>query len=235
MSLSSFRTCCANMLLLLCLFGCATTGSTQYKTNLKPYTINGKTYYPMATADNYSETGVASWYGPKFHGKKTASGEKYNQNAMTAAHKTLPFGTRVRVTNLGNGKSADVVINDRGPFIDGRIIDLSRAAAKKMDMMGSGTARVKIKSLGVSGNLCNDTKVVTGSGENYYVQVGAFSSRNNADALANKLKQAGYQAHVKTGKNGNYVVQTGAYSTKTKAERARDILKGDFSGAFVVW
>jgi rare lipoprotein A len=132
-------------LAVLSLVGCATTGGTQYKTNLKPYTIAGKTYYPWADAKNYSETGVASWYGPKFHGRKTASGEKYNQNAMTAAHKTLPFGTKVRVKNVKNDKSVIVRINDRGPFAKGRIIDVSRAAAKKLDMINSGTAKVNIK------------------------------------------------------------------------------------------
>lgn len=222
-------------LAVLSLVGCATTGGTRYKTNLKPYTIAGKTYYPLANAKNYSETGVASWYGPKFHGKKTASGERYNQNAMTAAHKTLPFGTRLRVTNLDNNKKVTVVINDRGPFVDNRVIDLSRAAAKKLDMINTGTARVKLQSLDSSGksNAVN-VKSVASSGGKYYVQVGAFSSRANADSVANKLKQSGYQAIIKSGKNGNYVVQTGGYSSRGKAESVRDALKNNFAGAFVV-
>lgn len=116
-----------------------------YKTSTKPYTISGNTYYPMKDAKGFSETGIASWYGPKFHGRKTASGEKYNQNAMTAAHKTLPFGTKVRVKNVKNDKSVIVRINDRGPFAKGRVIDVSRAAAKKLDMINSGTAKVNIK------------------------------------------------------------------------------------------
>jgi rare lipoprotein A len=99
----------------------------------------------MKDAKGFSETGIASWYGPKFHGRKTASGEKYNQNAMTAAHKTLPFGTKVRVKNVKNDKSVIVRINDRGPFAKGRVIDVSRAAAKKLDMINSGTAKVNIK------------------------------------------------------------------------------------------
>ena len=122
--------------------GCAS--DVVYKNNTRAYTVAGTTYYPLKTAKGYSETGVASWYGKKFHGRKTASGERYNQNKMTAAHKTLPFGTRVRVKNLENGKSASVVINDRGPFTKGRVIDVSRAAARKLDMVNSGTARVRI-------------------------------------------------------------------------------------------
>lgn len=93
----------------------------------------------------YVEEGQASWYGKKFHGRKTASGEKFNMHALTAAHKTLPFGTRVKVTNLDNSKSVVVKINDRGPFTKGRIIDLSYAAAKKVGMIESGVARVRIK------------------------------------------------------------------------------------------
>ena len=92
----------------------------------------------------YRETGVASWYGKPFHGRKTASGERYNMNKMTAAHRTLPFGVVVKVTNLDNGRSIKVRITDRGPFVKGRIIDLSRAAARKLDMIGTGTVRVRI-------------------------------------------------------------------------------------------
>jgi peptidoglycan lytic transglycosylase len=91
------------------------------------------------------EYGKASWYGKKFHGRKTASGERYNMYQLTAAHKTLPFGTKVKVTNMDNGKSVVVRINDRGPFVKGRIIDLSRAAAKKVDMINAGVAFVKVE------------------------------------------------------------------------------------------
>ena len=132
------------LVVLVALVGCG-GGVKTYKTNTKPYTVAGNTYYPIKSAKGFSETGVASWYGKKFHGRKTASGERYNQNKMTAAHKTLPFGTRVRVKNRDNGKNVVVVINDRGPFAKGRIIDVSRAAAKKLDMIGAGTAKVSIK------------------------------------------------------------------------------------------
>lgn len=128
---------------MLIVAGCAS--DVVYKNNTRSYTVAGKTYQPLKSADGYYETGIASWYGKKFHGRKTASGERYNQNKMTAAHKTLPFGTRLLVKNLENGKRVSVVINDRGPFSKGRIIDVSRAAAKKLDMINSGTARVQIR------------------------------------------------------------------------------------------
>ena len=95
-----------------------------------------------------SEAGVASYYAHKYHGRKTASGERFDMNDMTAAHKTLPFGTRVRVTNVSNGKSVTVRINDRGPFVKGRVIDLSLAAAKKLDMVNAGLAQVRLRSAG---------------------------------------------------------------------------------------
>ena len=219
------------------LSGCMTdTGTyTSYKVNTKPYTINGKTYYPMASADGFSETGEASWYGPGFHGKKTASGERYNQNAFTAAHKTLPFGTRLKVTNLDNGLSTTVVVNDRGPFKKGRIIDLSNAAAKKLKMVGTGTARVRIKSIG-STNVVSDnvsTKTTVSSSGKYYVQIGAYSSRDNANAASKKLSNQGYNTRITSGSGGTYAVQAGPYSSRSKAESARDTLRKTYSGAFI--
>lgn len=112
----------------------------------KPYTVMGQTYYPKETY-NYVETGISSWYGPGFHGEKTASGETYNQNELTAAHRTLQIPSLVRVTNLGNGRSVVVRVNDRGPFAKGRIIDVSGKAAKLLGMVGAGTARVKLELL----------------------------------------------------------------------------------------
>ena len=113
--------------------------------NKNPYTVLGKTYALLPVADGYSEVGIGSWYGKKFHGRKTANGETYNMYAMTAAHKTLPIPSYVRVTNLDNNRSAIVRINDRGPFHGGRIIDLSYAAAKKLGYAGAGTTQVKVE------------------------------------------------------------------------------------------
>ncbi len=111
------------------------------------YKVRGKHYKVFKSSDNFQQTGNASWYGPGFHGKKTANGERYNMYAMTAAHKTLPLGTKVQVTNLSNGKKIIVRINDRGPFHGGRIIDLSKTAAKKLDIIKSGFAKVHIKTV----------------------------------------------------------------------------------------
>lgn len=116
-----------------------------YKAN--PYTVLGKTYYPLGDSRNYRATGTASWYGTKFHGQPTANGEKYDLYGMSAAHKTLPLPSYVRVTNLENGKSVVLRVNDRGPFYSDRIIDLSFAAAKKLGYAEVGTARVKVEGI----------------------------------------------------------------------------------------
>lgn len=112
----------------------------------KPYTVNGTVYRPSETY-NYVETGISSWYGPGFHGKKTASGETYHQGELTAAHRTLQMPSLVRVTNLDNGRSVIVRVNDRGPFAKGRIIDVSQRAAELLGMIGTGTAKVKVEML----------------------------------------------------------------------------------------
>ncbi len=111
------------------------------------YKVRGKQYKVFKSGANFQQTGDASWYGPGFHGRKTASGEIYNMYAMTAAHKTLPLGTRVQVTNLSNGKKIIVKINDRGPFHSARIIDLSKKAAQQLDIIKSGFAKVHIKTI----------------------------------------------------------------------------------------
>ncbi|MEZ5939189.1 MAG: septal ring lytic transglycosylase RlpA family protein [Hyphomonadaceae bacterium] len=112
-----------------------------------PYQIQGKWFVP-AYEPEYNEVGIASWYGPNFHGKKTAVGEVYDQHALTAAHPTLPIPSTVRVTNLENGRSVLVRVNDRGPYVDDRLIDLSRGAAEALDMVAKGTARVRVEYAG---------------------------------------------------------------------------------------
>lgn len=113
----------------------------------RAYTVAGRTYRPQRN-DRYDETGIASWYGPNFHGRPTANGEVFDQNAMTAAHTTLPIPSIVEVTNLENGRSVIVRVNDRGPFVDDRLIDMSRAAATELDFIGTGLARVRVRYLG---------------------------------------------------------------------------------------
>lgn len=111
----------------------------------KPYKIKGKWYYPKVEEDSFTEVGVASWYGPGFHGKKTANGEKYNQNLLTAAHRTLPLPTYVKVTNLDNNRQITVRVNDRGPFAKNRVIDLSKKAAEVLGFKNKGTTKVKVQ------------------------------------------------------------------------------------------
>jgi rare lipoprotein A (peptidoglycan hydrolase) len=113
----------------------------------KPYKVNGIAYVPHEDPD-YDVVGVASWYGGRFHGRRTASGQIFNMHAHTAAHKTLPLGTRVKVTNLANGRSVVLTINDRGPFAKGRIIDVSQHAAQQLDFKHRGTARVRVQVIG---------------------------------------------------------------------------------------
>ncbi|MCF7984756.1 MAG: septal ring lytic transglycosylase RlpA family protein [Thiohalocapsa sp.] len=115
--------------------------------NMESYVVFGQRYYPKPTSRDHVERGIASWYGPKFHGRKTSSGEIYDMHQMTAAHKTLPLPTYARVTNLENGRSAVVRINDRGPFVGDRVIDLSLAAAEKLDVVKNGTAEVEVVSI----------------------------------------------------------------------------------------
>ena len=136
----------------------------------KPYQINGKYYYP-AVDYSYSKTGVASWYGKKFHGKRTANGEIFNMNAVSAAHKTLPMPSIVQITNLENGRSMKVRVNDRGPFVNGRIIDLSRRGAQLLGFEKKGTAMVRVSIVAEeSQTLAMQTQNKNESGESNYIK-----------------------------------------------------------------
>ncbi|MFQ5665469.1 MAG: septal ring lytic transglycosylase RlpA family protein [Candidatus Binatia bacterium] len=158
------------------------------------------------------QVGVASWYGPGFHGNRTSSGEVYNQYDLTAAHPTLPLGTRVAVTNLQNGRVVNVRINDRGPFVKGRTIDLSYAAARSLGMIGPGTIPVRIEVLG-SGRARLPSAA-------YTVQVGAFSDRNNAMRLKGALAKRFDNVYVTTldGQAGRYYrVRLGRFARREQA------------------
>jgi rare lipoprotein A len=154
------------------------------------YTVLGKRYAVLDSADGYVERGVASWYGPTFHGELTSMGESYDMYAMTAAHKTLPLPAYARVTNLSNGRSVVVRINDRGPFAKNRIIDLSYTAAAKLDMLRAGTALVEVRTLQPGGDdslrRTDQTPPPT-----LYVQAGAFAEEANAKRLVERLQAAG--------------------------------------------
>ncbi len=179
------------------------------------YKVFGKTYYTLKSSKNYNESGTASWYGTKFHGHRTSSGETYDMYAMTAAHKTLPLPTYARVTNVDNNRSIIVKINDRGPFHGNRLIDLSYAAATKLDIMQNGTGNVKIETLEASSNELVDIEVDSPAGSkpkvttipanatlpvtkpnlksSMYLQLGAFSKQTNAISLQTKLTESNFQ------------------------------------------
>jgi rare lipoprotein A len=171
------------------------------------YDVFGKRYYVLSSSVGYVERGVASWYGPGFHQVRTSTGEPYDMYAMTAAHKTLPLPAYVRVTNLQNGRSVVVRVNDRGPFVDNRIIDLSYTAASKLDMLRNGTAMVEVRSVepetaiapavAVAGAAPDVSTADSGDappvvGKALFIQAGAFSDPNNAARLADKLRGGGY-------------------------------------------
>ncbi len=165
--------------------------------NPASYEVFGRTYYTMDSAEGYVERGVASWYGTKFHGRRTSSGEPYDMYAMTAAHTRLPLPTYVRVTHLENNRSIIVRVNDRGPFVDNRIIDLSYVAAKKLDMHEQGTAPVEVRAI-VPGRqpdtgppaarrISQPVSTASDSGP-VFLQFGAFYSRENAEKLRRQLE-----------------------------------------------
>lgn len=160
--------------------------------NPKSYEERGKRYHVLNSAAGYQEKGIASWYGTKFHGRRTSSGEAYDMYKMTAAHKTLPIPCYVEVVNLANNKKITVRVNDRGPFHEGRIIDLSYAAAKKLGISDTGTGRVEVHSVTTGHMPLNAKKAVlpkTSGGDGYiYVQLGAFGAIDNAESLASKLR-----------------------------------------------
>ncbi|MDY6854767.1 MAG: septal ring lytic transglycosylase RlpA family protein [Thermodesulfobacteriota bacterium] len=176
--------------------------------------------YPPKPSYRAKQIGIASWYGSDFHGKKTSSGEIYNMYDLTAAHKTLPLGTYVRVTNLNNKRSAKVKINDRGPFIKGRIIDLSYTAAKKIDMVESGTAKVKVEIL----------KKAKVQDIPYTLQVGSFKEKRNAFKLKKELDSRYKDVYIITSSNlpaVYYRVRIGHFKSDEKAIEAAKRLRMD--------
>jgi len=195
------------------------------------YKVWGKEYCVLKHSYGFEEVGIASWYGPKFHGKKTASGEIYNMYEMTAAHKSLPLGTYVKVINLENGKSVVVKVNDRGPFVPGRIIDLSYAAAKKLGVVAKGTAKVKIVALGrkEDGHYAPEN-YEKGS---FYIQLGAFEKFENAEKLRDKFIRNGVKAKIIQA-FGLFRVVVGPQLTYVKAMEERDKLKRIYPDVFII-
>jgi len=222
---TSIRTCAA-LLLSLSLAACAghapqpsapapsaVTGAPGATSGVPPrsdrgnppfYEVLGKRYHVLPTSAGYVQRGIASWYGQDFHGLATSSGETYDMNAMTAAHTTLPLPTWVEVTNLVNGKRVVVKVNDRGPFVANRLIDLSFAAATALDMVGTGTTRVEVRAVAPPPDAFRAATPVAaaatpaptpGQGaavERMYLQVGAFAQQENAERLVARLRASGF-------------------------------------------
>jgi len=209
----------------------------------KPYAVNGQHYQPIPDAAGFNEEGVASWYGKDFHGRKTSNGETYDMYAMTAAHKTLPMNVHLKVTNLSNGETAVVRINDRGPFVRSRIIDLSYSAAKQLGVVGPGTAPVRIEALGYQDSAKAGAVASYRQPDSYdvgpfMIQIGAFTVRDNAYRLTEKMKkQYGDSAVVEAWVNGQkfYRVRVGLYDNMALAAQALlDIEANGFPSSFIV-
>jgi rare lipoprotein A len=249
--------------LLICLLACAP--ETHYVTTvqpppkkvivlpekiedptLKPYMVNGVRYYPLPDSEGFSQSGRASWYGEKFHGRRTSSGEIFDMHRESAAHKTLPFDTYVKVLNLSNNKQIVVRINDRGPFMKGRIIDLSYAAAKKIGLVGPGVADVKIVALGkkvgelkTPGGIKPVVEISDLDRGVFTVQVGAFKDKINALGLAERLKVLFGHVEVTVYDDKErgtlHRVRVSKSSTLTKAGEVEKRLKEmGFDEAFIV-
>ena len=213
---------------------------------LRPYIVNGERYYPVPDAEGFVQIGKASWYGKKFHGRPTANGEIFDMYKKSAAHKTLPIGTYVKVLKLSDKKETIVRVNDRGPFVKGRIIDLSYAAAKEIGLVGPGVANVKVVALGRQvANLKSPVgmKPVVeirdlNQGE-FTIQVGAFKDRKNALRLADRLKvlfdYVDIQAHDDKDEGTIYRVHVSKSKTLIKAgENEKRLESMGFDGAFIV-
>ena len=189
------------------------------------YDALGKRYFPMKSATGYVDRGIASWYGPDFHGGLTSTREAYDMYQMTAAHKVLPLPTWVQITNLENNRSVKVRVNDRGPFKDNRIIDLSYAAALKLDMVKPGTAFVEVRALSSPASMPmqvieNGAKPLAPLAVSMYLQVGAFGERANAERLQARLANTfGPDLHIHEDAKHLFKVQVGPIRDVAHADR----------------
>jgi len=201
----------------------------------RPYEANVRAHHPLLTAYGYREKGIASWYGPSFQGRRTASGEVFDMYKPSAAHRLLPMHTKINVTNLENGKSLTLTVNDRGPFVPGRILELSYAAAKALAMVDKGLARVLIRTSGpVEGQRARDL-----AGE-FWVRVGSFDAEAGALSLREDMKSLKYKASclkvAQTNRDGDirWKVEVGPYKSMTDADKAESKVVRDYPSAFVV-
>jgi rare lipoprotein A len=201
----------------------------------RPYQACGKTYRPLLSASGYEEKGIASWYGPSFHGRHTSCGEVFDMYRLSAAHKLLPMHTKINVTNLENGKSLTLYVNDRGPFIPGRVLDLSYAAARSLAFAEKGLARILIRtSRPVEGQRRSDL-----AGE-FFVHVGSFEIEADALFLLEDMKSIGYRASllkvVKINRDEEtfWRVEVGPYKSMSDADRAQSRVVKDYPSAFTI-
>jgi rare lipoprotein A len=213
---------------------------------MQPYVVNGEVYYPITSAEGFVQEGLASWYGEDFHGRATASGEVFDMYRPSAAHKTLPLGTYVRVKNLAAKTETIVRINDRGPFVKGRIIDLSYAAARKVGLLGPGVAPVKIEALGrqvgevESAGVKRPVVEIQDLEEGLFsIQVGAFSDRQNALRLADRLGpifgDAEVSVYMDKDRGPLYRVRVSKSRSLTQASQVERRLEAmGFAEAFIV-
>jgi rare lipoprotein A len=218
---------------------------SKIKSTQRPYIIDNKVYYPIPSAHGYKEIGTASWYGPQFHGRKTSNGEIYNMNAQTAAHKTLPMNTMLLVKNLENGKKTTVRINDRGPFVKNRILDLSYSTARELGIVRNGTASVQIIALAEKKQLDEnrfsdeeDFNVQDFNKGQFYVQVGSFAIKSNADRLAEKFARQGSNVIIQKFSNSEntfYRIMVFAGTTLSNAHHLEKQLSlNGFPDSFVI-
>jgi len=239
--------------------GCSTRGVTTYDSSynvgnhpsskkyssptMRPYTVHGVRYYPTVVQVGETFNGIASWYGPNFHGKFTSNGEKYNMYDLTAAHKTLPMNTILKVTNRRNGKSVIVRVNDRGPFVNNRIIDLSKAAAQHIGMIGTGTSPVHLEVIGFATHNHIPSKQQLQKLPKKYIQQGgfalqiaSFSRFEGASTIQKKYDGIdGYKTVIKdVTNNAGRIYKVWLTGFKSEKE-ARDYkARGKFKYAFIV-
>lgn len=195
--------------------------------NMPSYTVNGQTYHILPTAKDYNETGKASWYGQKFHGHLTSNGEYYDMYGLSAAHRYLPLPTYVKVTNLNNGRHIIVRVNDRGPFHPDRIIDLSYAAAYRLDMLHSGTAPVQVEALYVPSPLVADDSQV-------FIQVAALQDEQRVVDVKTSLQQK-YELNATTRlRSGLHRLLLGPFDENQAGEWIQRLRNDGFENAFRV-
>lgn len=229
-------------LLLLVAVSCtagatSTTSSGQTPPTQRPYVINNIKYYPVASSAGYVDTGIASWYGDAFHGRLTSNGERYDMYGPTAAHKILPMNTMLHVRNLDNGREVVVRINDRGPFIRGRILDVSYAGAQKLGMLRRGTARVQVTALAPTANGKYLPHPNFQEGE-FFVQIGSFRNKDNARRLQKKFADAGHTAIIRRATlNAETYFRVQVYigtQLRTAKRAERSLLQKGYDGAFII-